>query len=438
MNPIAQELNNQLADTVVERTLSRFGKRIYFPKGIVAQSTEAKKSATTFNATVGIALSDGEPMILPTIQDNLPRLSPSEAIDYAPPGGDNKLRVLWKEEMLRKNPGIIDSKVSLPAVVPGITNGISLAADLFVDEDDTVVFSELCWDNYPLIFETRNQARCFTHTVFTPQGGLNIQGITDTLKNNARNNKAVLILNFPHNPTGYSPTKAEAEGLAAALVGLADEGLNLVVLCDDAYFGLFYEEDIYRQSVFTLLYNAHENLLAIKIDGATKEDYVWGFRVGFVTFGAYGLKEPHFDALNQKMLGAIRTTVSSSSRVGQTLLYKELSSLVYHGIKVKYAKVLEERFKTVKKILETRDTGKTLKPLPFNSGYFMTFELTTGSSEDLRKFLLRTEGIGTISLQDKYLRLAYSSVDNRDLRALYAAVFLAADTLEATASRTGV
>lgn len=429
MHPIAEDLNQRLASTVVGRTLSRFGQRIYFPKGIVAQSTEAKKSATTFNATVGVALADGEPMILPTIQDNLPRLSPSEAIDYAPPGGDNRLRAVWKEEMLRKNPGILESKISLPAVVPGITSGISLAADLFVDEDDGVVFADLCWDNYPLIFETRNQARLVTFAPFTKHGEFNVQGMAEALRTAARNNKVILVLNFPHNPTGYTPTKAEAQALADELVKVADSGINVVVLCDDAYFGLFYEEEAYKQSVFTLLYNAHENLLAVKIDGATKEDYVWGFRVGFLTFGAFGLKEEHFDALNQKVLGAIRTTISSSSRVGQTLLYKELSSLVYHGIKVKYAKVLEERFKTVKKILETRETGKLMRPLPFNSGYFMTFELERGSAEELRKFLLKTEGIGTIALQDKFLRIAYSSVDNRDLKALYGTIFQAADQL---------
>jgi aspartate/methionine/tyrosine aminotransferase len=429
MHPIAEDLNQRLAPTVVGRTLSRFGQRIYFPKGIVAQSNEAKKSATTFNATVGVALADGEPMILPTIQDNLPRLSPSEAIDYAPPGGDNRLRTIWKEEMLRKNPGILESKISHPAVVPGITSGISLSADLFVDEDDGVVFADLCWDNYPLIFETRAQAQVTTFAPFTVHGEFNVKGMSEALVAGARNGKVVLVLNFPHNPTGYTPTKDEAKALADELVRLAETGLNLVVLCDDAYFGLFYEEEAYRQSIFTLLYNAHENLLAVKVDGATKEDYVWGFRVGFLTFGAFGLKEDHFEALNNKVLGAIRTTISSSSRVGQTLLYKELSSLVYHGIKVKYAKVLEERFKTVKKILETRETGKSLKPLPFNSGYFMTFELTRGSAEDLRKHLLKTEGIGTIALQDKYLRIAYSSVDNRDLRALYGTIFQAADQL---------
>jgi aspartate/methionine/tyrosine aminotransferase len=429
MHPIAEDLNQRLADTVVGRTLSRFGQRIYFPKGIVAQSNEAKKSATTFNATVGVALADGEPMILPTIQDNLPRLSPSEAIDYAPPGGDLRLRTIWKEEMLQKNPGILESKISLPAVVPGITSGISMAADLFVNEGDGVVFTELCWDNYPLIFETRAQADVTTFAPFTAQGAFNIAGMSEALVKGARNGKVVLVLNFPHNPTGYTPTKDEAKALTDELVRLAGTGLNLVVVCDDAYFGLFYEEDVYRQSIFTLLYNAHENLLAVKIDGATKEDYVWGFRVGFLTFGAFGLREDHFAAIDNKVLGTIRTTISSSSRVGQTLLYRELSSLVYHGIKVKYAKVLEERFKTVKKILETRECGKHMKPLPFNSGYFMTFELTKGTADELRRHLLKAEGIGTIALQEKYLRIAYSSVDNRDLKALYTTIFQAADLL---------
>jgi hypothetical protein len=56
------------------------------------QAAEAKKHATNFNATVGMAVNEGEPLILPTIQDNLPRLSPSEAVAYAPTPGDPRLR----------------------------------------------------------------------------------------------------------------------------------------------------------------------------------------------------------------------------------------------------------------------------------------------------------------------------------------------------------
>ncbi len=59
----------------------------------------------------------------------------------------------------------------------------------------------------------------------------------------------------------------------------------------------------------------------------------------------------------------------------------------------------------------------------------MTFELARGSSEDLRRQLLKNEGIGTIALNEKYLRIAYSSVDNRDLRALFGTIFQVADQL---------
>src|SRR5574342_290188 len=32
------------------------------------------------------------------------------------------------------------------------------------------------------------------------------------------------------------------------------------------------------------LANLHPRILAIKLDGATKEEFVWGFRTGFITF----------------------------------------------------------------------------------------------------------------------------------------------------------
>jgi aspartate/methionine/tyrosine aminotransferase len=49
----------------------------------------------------------------------------------------------------------------------------------------------------------------------------------------------VLVLNFPNNPTGYSTTNAELDQIAAVLKEAAEAGRNLVVVTDDAYFGLF-------------------------------------------------------------------------------------------------------------------------------------------------------------------------------------------------------
>ena len=100
-----------------------------------------------------------------------------------------------------------------------------------------------------------------------------------------------MLLNFPNNPTGYSPSQAEARGVLEVLAGRARAGQKILAVFDDAYFGLFYEDGMYRQSLFAGAADLHENLLAVKVDGPTKEDLVWGFRVGFLTFAARGLTE---------------------------------------------------------------------------------------------------------------------------------------------------
>ena len=43
INPLAQELNETLKDSVVGELISQMGKRLYFPKGIIAQGGEASK-----------------------------------------------------------------------------------------------------------------------------------------------------------------------------------------------------------------------------------------------------------------------------------------------------------------------------------------------------------------------------------------------------------
>ncbi|HCO48538.1 MAG TPA: aminotransferase, partial [Spirochaetaceae bacterium] len=156
-------------------------------------------------------------------------------------------------------------------------------------------------------------------------GGYNIEALESRLREaGARRGKAVCILNFPNNPTGYSLTLKEADAIVAMLVSIAKEGTDILVIADDAYFGLQYEEGLLRESMFARLVDAHENILAVKADGPTKEDYVWGFRVGFVSFGGKGLDEKMQDALTKKLMGVIRSSVSSSSGLAQHLLLKAL------------------------------------------------------------------------------------------------------------------
>ena len=229
MNQAAQELNTILGGTIVPDLLSDYGRRFYFPKGIAAQSAEAKKHATNLNATIGMAYLDKEPVEHTAIRKQLPDLTPDESVAYAPTGGDAVLRKQWKEGILRKNPGLDGERISEPMVVPGLTNGISQVADLFADKGDPVVIPDMFWGNYRLIFEGRREAVIHSFPFFTPGFKLNVEGLRSALHRNARNGKVILIINFPNNPTGYTPTIDEAARFVEAIRTPAEEGLKIVV-----------------------------------------------------------------------------------------------------------------------------------------------------------------------------------------------------------------
>jgi aspartate/methionine/tyrosine aminotransferase len=394
----------------------------------VAQSAEAGERAKRYNATVGMAYENGQPMILPSVSGLTSGLSPAESVAYAPAGGDPEIRRLWKQEMLLKNPSLKDGEFSLPIVVPGLTPGIATAASLFVNPGDTVILPDLAWDNYELIFSDREQAEYRTFTFFDERGKFNAPALRDVLKKNSSAGKLILLLNFPNNPSGYSPTRDEAREITRIVAELAESGTDILVISDDAYYGLFYEEDIETQSLFAYFASLHERVLAIKVDGNTKEDFVWGFRVGFLTFGGKGLGGRHYEALLTKTNAALRSTISNCSRIAQSIMIKAMKTPGYQAQKAAKLDTLKKRYRKVREILAGRKTGGALREMPFNSGYFMSFLCVGISSEDLRRKLLE-KGIGTISLQDRILRVAYESIDEPGLEEMYREIFSAADSL---------
>ena len=62
--------------------------------------------------------------------------------------------------------------------------------------------------------------------------------------------KKVVILNFPNNPSGYTPTFKETEEILEVIKESAEAGNKLVIITDDAYFGLVFEEGIARRKYF--------------------------------------------------------------------------------------------------------------------------------------------------------------------------------------------
>lgn len=427
INPLAQELNDALKGTTPGELLSDVGTRLYFPKGIIAQSAEAKKLGKTANGTIGTTVVEGKPIMIPSIKKYVPDLTSSELVGYAPTAGNPDLRAMWKESIIRKNPLLKDKKFSLPVVVPGLTAGISYLADLFLDETKPLVAADPSWDNYVLIAEARRNAKFVQFKMFK-DGKFNIEGLKETMQKQAESGSVRILLNFPQNPSGYSPTSGEAKQLVSIVKEIAEKGAKVMVWCDDAYFGLNYEDNIEKQSLFAYLCDLHENVLAAKIDGPTKEDFAWGFRTGFITFGCKGLSDAQYEALVKKLMAAIRSSVSCAATPSQSLILKAASDGKLEEEKAEFRKILERRYKLVRDFVSTHES-KFIKPLQFNSGYFMSFDTMSIDAEKLRQKLLNDRGIGTISIDVKTLRVAFSSLDEEKINIVYQAIYDIADEL---------
>lgn len=424
MHQLAEQLNNILSGTSAYSMLSDYGKRMYVPKGIIVQSAEAKQKATNFNATIGIAMENGSAMCIPSMKAQFaPTMSVGEIFPYAPMGGVPALRKVWKEQMYKKNPSLEGKTISLPIVTSGLTNALSLVCSLFLDPSDFVVLPNMYWENYDLILDEQRQAKKVLFPNFK-DGAFNLEGLDSAIAATG-DNKAVVILNFPNNPTGYSPTKEEAVAIVNILKRYSDSGKKLTIITDDAYFGLFFEENVCKESLFSMLCDCSENLLAIKCDAATKEEMVWGFRVAFVTYGCKGFTEQQYDALMQKTLGALRGSLSCCTTSGQNILLKGMSDSSYQKDKQAGIEKMSLRYKAMKKALEKYKDREDLRPLPFNSGYFMSF-FCKSDSENLRQLLLNKYGTGVIRLDEHHIRLAFSSVDLEKIEALIDTVYFAA------------
>lgn len=428
MHALAEELNRTIlsGNPNLYAMLSETGKELFFPKGILSQSAEAKEKAYRFNATIGIALEKGRPMHLACIRERLSGLEPNEVFPYAPAAGLPALRAKWQEKQFEENPSLAGKKPAKPIVTSALTHGLSLVGDLFVDPDDPILLPDKFWGNYRLIFEVRKKARIVTYPLFTDGGGFHLKAFEESLAREcARSQKVLVILNFPNNPCGYSVTPAEGQTLADLLIRAASKGTRIIAVLDDAYFGLTYDESCLRESLFGFLLNQDDRLLAVKLDGATKEQFVWGFRVGFLTYGLGpgGDLEALYGALEKKTMGAIRGCLSNSPLLSQTLVLKALESPRYREEKRQKYELLKARAQRVKAVLQNPDYTAVWKPYPFNSGYFMCLALQTVDAEALRVHLLDRYGVGVIASSDRDIRIAFSCIEEEDIPELFRLIY---------------
>jgi aspartate/methionine/tyrosine aminotransferase len=426
LNSQAEELNQVLRahNAVIYDLLSRKGRAIYFPaKGIVAQAAAAR--GKEINATIGTAYeNDGSPMVLPSISSLL-KIDSKDVFPYAPSDGIKALRDKWKELIRVKNPSLGTQEISLPIVSCGVTNGLSIVGYLFIEETDEVIISDLYWENYELVFTNAYGARLRSFNLLK-DGAFDIDSFRNEI-NLGPVGKKVVLLNFPNNPTGYSPTEKEGEQITGVLREAAQAGNRLIVIIDDSYFGLFFEDKVMTESLFSMLARCHENLLAIKVDGITKEEYAWGLRVGFVTYGIKNGSKELYKALEDKTAGIVRGNISNSPHLSQSIFLRASVPETHEKEKQVNKEKIKERYLKVKTVLEAHPEYKEyFESLPFNSGYFMCVRLKNSDPDSVWELLLNKYSTGVICNSEKaLLRIAFASTPLDKIEKLFANIYLA-------------
>ncbi len=414
----AEQLNHVLraAWPAAARCLSPLGRRAAFPRGIPFQSEQAR--GTTINASIGqVTDGHGGPMPPDALRASAPGLDDAQAFLYSPMAGHAPLRHAWRARQTAMASLDDGAPMSLPVVTHGLTQGVSIAATLFADPNTDVFVPSLRWENYDLVFDHIGAE--VQPYPFYRDGALDVGGIADVLARGTRP-KAFLVLNFPSNPSGYTPTIREVEQLTEVLLA---HPRPLVVLVDDAYQGMVWEPGLMARSMYWELARSADpaRLLPLKADGATKELLFFPGRVGFVSHPLRGAAEA---AMTSKIMCIGRATVGSPPGPSQAMTLSALRSPhLGDEIAARHA-LLADRYRALRDALADVRSDR-LRPLPFNSGCFALVELPPEIPAEAVRQRLLTESVGVVAMPGtNAIRLAHCSVDAASIPELVAKIEL--------------
>jgi aspartate/methionine/tyrosine aminotransferase len=434
-----------LEKSPVWNAFSDYGKSIFQPNGVFYWSGRAKKEANIIG-TIGAILGPENELesiesdrtitfYVPMIKDMV-KCDPQMIVPYTPITGNPELRGLWQEWIVNKGKrsknlplGQVDltGKLSLPVIVPGLSFGIFTGTRLFINPGEEVIAPNKFWDNYVAIIERQCGGIISTFDMFEEVNGkltYNLNGMKDQIvKSFEHQQKAVMLLNFPSNPTGYMPDGETVIRMKETLLDCVNtHNKPIVVLCDDAYEGYCYSESAVNVSIFYELANLHELIIPIKIDGATKEFLLYGGRMGAFTLGLHEKwyskenKDDFCEEFQNKVKGTIRSTISNSNTYTQNLvlqMFKTGFDEVLESRK-KVVDLMGERFSLMNELLSKPMSGVYMDP---NGGaFFLLLNIDKKvKASDFNIHLLKNYQTGFIPLEDEKrglnaLRIAFSSI----------------------------
>ncbi|MFW9997042.1 MAG: aminotransferase class I/II-fold pyridoxal phosphate-dependent enzyme [Candidatus Odinarchaeota archaeon] len=381
------------------------------------------------NATIGNATEKGKLMVLSTLVECFKSLSPDRLFKYANVRGIGNFGKMWKEDTLAmyRNADLIERAkeyTSIPVpVAGGLTGALFTAGFTFFSPNDSVILApKERWGNIDNIYTKHLGIEIRSFDQFDSSGNLNVEGLKhqwQDLEDSSRNiQKIGLYFNFPNNPTGYMPSEKEIKEFVNFL---KDVGTKTVIIFDDAYEGFNYrfegvteEDQPIQHSVFPYFVNISENVVPVKIDGASKRYFSYGARLGCISVG-YNNESKDFD-FKECFAKMVRSFTSSAPLGMQEAIITVLSSpektAAIRNEKNEKMAILEERFRLMKNGMGVLEDHAVFEPVNFNSGFFGYLKVKDGyKAREIAENLL-TKGLGVVAFERvNGIRIAFCSVE---------------------------
>ncbi len=437
-----------LEKTPLYSAFSELGKRISLPQGIFYWSGRAKKEAELIG-TLGAAYayeddfikegrSEWLPCYLNGIKEYFKNLDINDIVPYATISGVSELRDIWKNWIIHKS--LLDEKEDLqkinflqkytttPIITTGVTNGIFLICSLLLNANEYIIAPNKRWGNYDNIIKGFLGARIKSFTYFKEQQ-FNFKGFEEVIDEvTVVQDKILIILNFPNNPTGHIPTKEESLKLIELLRTKQKEIKKpIIILIDDAYEPFVYTDDVIDRSIFYDLQDLEEDIIPIKLDGATKELLLYGARIGFITIGLkpkWTKDDTELEILKNeienKLSGLIRSTVSNCNHYFQALMIKLFNTKGIEEIismRKSVQDLLKERYIKINiELKKIKNPNISIDPCAGGFFIFMNIDPNYIKANDFAELLLSKYKVGVIPIEKpdeniNGIRIAYCSIN---------------------------
>lgn len=333
----------------------------------VAAAAKYGKDAVT-NATIGAILDEDEKLVcLPTVEEVFRGLSTNEMIAYAPISGlPEYLDCVLTAAFGNSRP---EGYIAAVATAGG-TGAIHHAIWNYTETGDTVLCSDWYWGAYKVLCQ--DMGRNFTtYKMLDENNKFNLPALKEKVDELlSKQDNLLYLLNTPaHNPTGYSLSGEDMDGVLAILKEVAVPGKNIVFFLDVAYIDYAGEKEEVRK-IFKKLSGLPANILCIVGYSMSKGFTMYGQRTGAM-IGVSSDKSviDEFAAINQYTSRATWSNINRPAMRTLATIYSDPELL---------AKVCAERdyyYQMIKARADlfTKEAEECGLPmLPYVAGFFLS------------------------------------------------------------------